>query len=215
MRSVVFAGLLYTALLGAASDKKLPVEHASNELVEVSATLLDSGQIQRELGVDVPEGILVLKTSLRTLSEKPVTIGLDDFALLNTGDGQRSLPYSPTQIAGNSALVVGPRGTRAANGQTNGPSFGGMPIPMPRRKKKEEAAPNKPDTPPTTVASAEGATETALLKALKEHVLPEKQITETQAGLLYFQMEGKKIKPKDLELYYKTPAGRLALRFQP
>jgi len=53
-----------------------------------------------------------------------------------------------------------------------------------------------------------------LLAVLKEKVLPEKEITEPISGLLYFQMAGK-LKPKDLELHYKGPAGKLALRFRP
>jgi hypothetical protein len=44
--------------------------------------------------------------------------------------------------------------------------------------------------------------------------LPEKETTEALSGLLYFQMVGK-LKPKDLELHYKGPGGRLALRFRP
>ena len=53
-----------------------------------------------------------------------------------------------------------------------------------------------------------------LLAILKEKVLPEKEITEPVTGLLYFQIEGK-LKPKDLELYYKTPGGKLTVRFRP
>ena len=53
-----------------------------------------------------------------------------------------------------------------------------------------------------------------LLAVLKEKVLPEKEVTEPVSGLLYFQIEGK-LKPKDLELYYKTQSSKLALRFRP
>ena len=54
-----------------------------------------------------------------------------------------------------------------------------------------------------------------LLDSLKEKVLPEKEVSDRTTGLLYFQIEAKKIKPKDLELHYKTPSGRIAMRFQP
>jgi hypothetical protein len=53
-----------------------------------------------------------------------------------------------------------------------------------------------------------------LLAVLTAKILPEKEITDTISGLLYFQMVGK-LKPKDLELHYKGPAGKLALRFKP
>ena len=53
-----------------------------------------------------------------------------------------------------------------------------------------------------------------MLAVLNAKILPEKEVTDTISGLLYFQMSGK-LKPKDLEFHYKGPAGRLALRFKP
>jgi hypothetical protein len=53
-----------------------------------------------------------------------------------------------------------------------------------------------------------------VLEALKANILPQKEVTDPITGLLYFQIEGKKIKPKSLELHYKTPSGRLAMRFR-
>ncbi|MBZ5612092.1 MAG: hypothetical protein LAP38_27860, partial [Acidobacteriia bacterium] len=53
-----------------------------------------------------------------------------------------------------------------------------------------------------------------LLAVLTGKCLPEKETTEQVSGLLYFQMDGK-LKPKDLELHYRGPGGRLALRFRP
>jgi hypothetical protein len=44
--------------------------------------------------------------------------------------------------------------------------------------------------------------------------MPEKSTAEPVSGLLYFQLEGKH-KPKDLELRYSGPAGRISLRFRP
>jgi hypothetical protein len=57
------------------------------------------------------------------------------------------------------------------------------------------------------------ARENPLLAVLKEKVLAEKEITAPLSGLLYFLLEGKH-KPKNLELMYKGPAGRLSLRFK-
>jgi hypothetical protein len=56
--------------------------------------------------------------------------------------------------------------------------------------------------------------ENPLLAALNAKILPEKEITEPTSGLLFFQIVGK-VKPKDLELHYKGPAGKMALRFKP
>jgi hypothetical protein len=43
-------------------------------------------------------------------------------------------------------------------------------------------------------------------------MLQEKEISESVTGLLYFPLEGK-VKPKDLELIYKGPAGKLLVNF--
>ena len=55
--------------------------------------------------------------------------------------------------------------------------------------------------------------ENPLLAILKEKILPEKEIAEPLTGQLYFLMEGKQ-KVKDLELFYKTEAGRISIRFK-
>ena len=65
-----------------------------------------------------------------------------------------------------------------------------------------------------TVQESDKKEDTPLLKVLKEKVLPEEEITDPIEGLLYFQIDGK-VKAKDLELYYKTPGGKLAMRFRP
>ena len=52
-----------------------------------------------------------------------------------------------------------------------------------------------------------------LLDTLKEKILPQRETNDPVTGLLYFFFEGKH-KLKDLELMYKSPAGRLVLDFQ-
>ena len=66
----------------------------------------------------------------------------------------------------------------------------------------------------TKVEKSDANKPNPLLAVLKDKVLPEKEITDSISGFLYFQVVGK-VKPKDLELHYKGPAGKLALRFRP
>jgi hypothetical protein len=51
-----------------------------------------------------------------------------------------------------------------------------------------------------------------MLDVLKQKVLPEKVTEAPVSGLLYFPMEKQKV--KDLELWYKTPEGKLVLQFK-
>lgn len=207
-----------------AADKKLPIETTSNDLVEITASaLVDKDQIRQELGSELTPGIIVVRVRVRPLSEKPVKIDRDDFVLLSDKDGQRSTPYAPSQIAGNSTLVVTQTGTRGsmAGGQGNGPIWGGIPG-TGGRPQRMPGNGGSAGSGPSAEGPLEAKVETApkndkvnpLLAVLKEKVLPEKEVTEPVTGLLYFQIEGK-LKPKDLELYYKTPGGKLAVRFRP
>jgi hypothetical protein len=210
--------------LVSAADKKLPIETTSNELVEITVSaLVDKDQIRQELGSELTAGIIVVRVRVRPLSEKPVKIDRDDFVLLSDKDGQRSTPYAPSQIAGGSTLVVTQTGTRGsmAGGQGNGPIWGGIPGTgggpqrLPGNGGAVGGGPGVEGALEAKVeAGAKSDKENPLLAVLKQKVLPEKEVTDPVTGLLYFQIEGK-VKPKDLELYYKTPGGKLAVRFRP
>jgi hypothetical protein len=214
--------LVAVSVLIASSDKKLPLERSSNELVEISGTLLGKDEIVKEFGSDLGGGVLVMRTKVRPLTEKPVLIDYDDFFLLDTNSGQRSMAYEPSQIAGTGALVLTPNGVRNAGMASNpkGPRWGGIPGTggMPRQLPGSGAEAGSPATTTTTDTKVEeekgNDKPNPLLDALKQKTLPRKEVTETVTGLLYFQMEGK-VKPKDLELTYKSPAGRLLMRFKP
>jgi hypothetical protein len=209
---VRFACIFVSALLLLAADKKLPIEEASDQQVDITANaILDRDQIKQEIGYDVGPDVVVLRVSVRNVSAKPLTIDRDDFLLISNKDGQRSEPYEPGQLAGNDSLIVTPTGMRKG-GKTRGLSgigIGGIGIgggggnsgstPDPNAVKVE----NKHDERPNP-----------LLDALNAKILPEKQFNDTISGLLYFQITGK-IKAKDLEMRYKGPAGTLALRFKP
>lgn len=204
---VLFAGIFPP--LGAA-DKKLPIEETSNELIDLSANAFtDKDQIQQALGADPGPDIVVVRVTVRPVSDKPIQLSLDDFYLFSTKDGQRSEPYAPSQIAGSAALVVTPLGPKATEVR-KGPTFGGVIGIGGGGAGTSSAAP--PTDSKVEVKKDEKAN--PLLQVLEDKVLPEKEIKDSTSGLLYFQITGK-VKAKDLELHYKGPAGRLALRFHP
>jgi hypothetical protein len=187
-----------------ASDKKLPIEQTSNDLVDISATaILDKDQIRQELGSDFGGDIVLVKVTVRPVSDKPIKVSLDDFLLVSGKDGQRSEPYSPSQIAGSDVLVV----TR-----TEGKKSGGLGIGLGGIGIGSGGGDNSKTE--TKIEKNDADKPNPLLAVLKDKVLPEKEITDPISGFLYFQVVGK-VKPKDLELHYKGPAGRLALRFRP
>jgi hypothetical protein len=198
---------LSIALLPAA-DKKLPIEEASNALLDISvAPPLDKQQIKDELGGDLGDEIIVVRLTARPLTDKPVQLSLDDFLLISGKDGQRSEPFAPGQLAGSDTLVVTPNGVRKGLGDHHPMvGIGGFGI-----GGGGSAANPAPDV---KTAESRDEKENPLLAALKAKILPEKQITEPITGLLFFQITGK-VKAKDLELRYKGPTGQMALRFRP
>ena len=189
-----------------AAEKKLPIEQTSNDLVDISASLLDKDQVHQELGGDLGVEFFVVRVTVRTVSDKPLQVSLDDFLLLSNKDGERGEPFAPSQIAGSAALIVTQNGTRAT--QRARPTFGigGMGV--------GSSGPAPDDQANTKVESKRSEEDNPLLAALSAKVLPEKETTDAVSGLLYFQMNGKP-KPKDLELRYKGPGGKLAVRFKP
>jgi hypothetical protein len=209
-------------LLGAvaslsAAEKKLPIEQTSNELIDISATaLLEKDKIRQELGTDLGADIVVVRVTVRPVSDKPIQLSLDDFLLVSSKDGQRAEPYAPSQIAGSAAIVVTPTGTRNGGLGSNPrrPTFGGGIGGIGSSGGGVGNAGGGAETGDAKVESTSSDKANPLLAVLNDKVLPEKEIKDPVSGLLYFQMVGK-IKPKDLELHYKGPAGRLALRFHP
>jgi hypothetical protein len=204
--------LLAVSLCAGSADKKLPIEKNSNEFVEIGGVLLDKDEVVKTFGSDLGGNIVVVRVTVRPLTEKPVRIDYDDFFLLDCDNGQRSEPYEPSQIAGTSALVVTPRGVRGG-GTMGGPTFGGGLGPFGSGGGIGNSASEVENT--TKVETAKDpAKPNPVLDALKANVLAQKEVSDTATGLLYFQIDGKKIKPKNLELHYKTPSGRMALRFR-
>jgi hypothetical protein len=191
-----------------AADKKLPIDETSNDLLDISVSApLDKDQIKQELGSDLGDDIVAIRLTARPVSDKPVQLSLDDFLLISTKDGQRSEPYAPGQLAGSDSLSV-TNGRSGLGDHRARPSigFGGFGI--------GGGGSSTAPPPDVKVKESHDEKENPLLAALNAKMLPEKEITEATSGLLFFQLVGK-VKAKDLELRYKGPSGKMALRFRP
>lgn len=218
--------VLALALVAQAGNKKdTPIGTAGDEWVEMKADLyLAFDEVFNAVGVEVPKGIVAVKVSIKPRGNEKIRLDPDDFQLLSYKDGQKSAPYTPTQIAGNTTIQLKPGQTSTIGiGQvSNGPVWGGLGGSRPRElpgngggagnaggikggveagkveEAKAEDGKPKPDS--------------KLLVALKEKQLKGGEIRDWESGLLYFPLEGKQ-KLKDMVLIYKSPAGRLVLAF--
>lgn len=216
--------LIFSAVFALAATAGKPVGPASSEdehLVVQASAFPDKASVTKALGLDPGMDLIVVEVKVAPRGDNKITIDLDDFTLISRKDGQRSQPMAPSQIAGTGALVVIP-GERGGGGggvmnRNRGPIWGGVPGTGTRPRRMGGEGDAASTAPPTEAkASVNNATskgENPLLDTLKEKILPQKETNEPVTGLLYFFFEGKH-KLKDLELMYKSPAGRLMLDFE-
>jgi hypothetical protein len=175
-----------------ASSPKPAFSQAGNDDVDVTATItMERQAIQQDLGADLGTGYVLVRVKVTPKSGTTLRVSPDDFTLLSRKDGQRSPALEPAQIAGQGALIVkassdqpGGDGTRS-----NGPVWSGV----------------------TATKAKDG--ENPLLPKLKEKILPDKEVSSSAEGLLYFALDGK-LKTHDMTLLYKGPAGRLVIDFK-
>jgi hypothetical protein len=203
-----FAVLLAIGLASAspalAKDKKLPSGEASNDIVTVAGTALDSEQLKQIFGSDFDNGYSVIEVTLTPKGGKPLDVHLDDFLLRSDQTGEHTGPLLAAQIAGQGALVVrrgeGPKSKGGFSGGFGGIMMGGGAM----------GAPTAVDN--TKVEVKESAEADPMLNILKRKILAEKTISEPVTGLLFFPLD--KEKPKHLALVYTTSAGKLRMQFR-
>jgi len=195
-----------------AAEKKFPAGVYEDDRIQIKATVYpDRADIKRLLGSDFDGAIIVVDLTVTPLGEEPLDIQREQFQLFSTRDAQRSPPFHPAQLAGRGALVLGQApsggGTYVGNNPT-GPRIGGLPLGNGGMLGGGGAG--------GTTVESKGMTDTKedpVLKVLKEKVLPEGKSLQPVSGLLYFGFDGKQ-KAKDLELFYRGPAGKFAVRFK-
>ena len=218
-----FTGLALA--LEAGNKKDVPIGSAGDEWVEMKADIyLAYDEVCTAVGVEVPKGIVAVKVSIKPRGNEKLRLDLDDFQLLSYHDGQKSGPYTPTQIAGNTTIQLKPgqRSTIGIGTVNNGPTWGGLGGSRPREMPGNgggagnsgavSAGVEAGKVEETKGKDGEPPKDGPLLVALKAKQLKGGEIRDWESGLLYFPLEGKQ-KLKDLVLIYKSPAGRLVLAF--
>ena len=222
MKTRALLALLSLAAGAAGAEKAPPSGKASGERIEIEAVVYADKAAVRELIGEELDGIAVVQLRVVPRGDQDLAVGPDDFLLRSDRDGQRSEPFAPSQIAGNAALVVssGSSGGGGMVGQENGPIWGGAPGTggRPRRMGGDGASAGNVSSDEKVQTSMNSGDkdkdkDNPLLAKLKQKMLPAKKGTEPISGLLYFSLEGKH-KPKDLELVYRGPAGKLSIRFK-
>jgi len=218
MRFRLYCLILSAGLALPAADKGPPVGKAASKALQIEATAyLDRARVAQAVGGQLDEGIVVIEIKLTPIAGEKLAVSRDDFLLRSFKDGQKSKPYSPSELAGGSVLRVGSRAAGGGNVgyEESGPIWGGIGGPLGRMPGSGGGIGNTATTTEAVATIEEGKREkeNPLLATLKEKILADKEITEPVSGQLYFLLEGKH-KAKDLELEYKGPAGRIFVPFK-
>lgn len=206
---LVWPILLTSAVALLVAEKKPLANQAGNDDIDLTGTvLLERQEVQQALGADLGPRYVLVRIKVTPKADAGLRVGPDDFTLLSRKDGERSPALEPSQIAGKGELVVkaaaqqpGGDGTR-----TNGPIWGGVTVRAGSSKKAADS-----DTPEPKIDNT--VEENPIIGVLKEKILPDTETKAPVEGLLYFMMDGK-LKPKDVSLIYKGPAGKLVIDFK-
>ncbi len=218
--------LVFCGILAAAEKKKPGPVQGGNDVVDITASVMvDKEAVTQALGRDPGLDLIIVKVKMVPKGDNKVSVWRDDFTLLSGRDGQKSQPLEPSQIAGKGSLMVtsqGVRGSGGMMGNDRGPIWGGVPGTGSRPGRmggNGGEAGNAAATAETKTTVQPGAAanepDNPLLQVLKEKVLPEKETNDLDSGLLYFLLDGKPPKIKDLSLIYKNSGTRVILDFKP
>jgi hypothetical protein len=216
MKFVIF--LAASSLFLTAADRKpLPGQAGNDDVELVASAIVDRAEVTQAVGEELGVGYVVVRMKVTPKTEKPLRISPDDFTTVCRKDGQRSVALSPGQIAGTGALIVkaAPNQPGGAGTTTNGPIWGGVGMSgMGSRRPANSAGADgaEPRMDKDSGKTGDGK-DSPLLAALKAKILPDKESLEPVEGLLYFPIDGK-LKPSDLAVLYKGPAGRLTIEFE-
>ena len=216
-----FFVLIAAAALAQDTRKALPNQAGNDDIEMVGTVLLDRAAVQQELGADLGAGYVAVKIKVTPKTGRPMRISPDDFTLVSRKDGERSGAVSPHQIAGKGVMVVHKADQQPGGLGTvsSGPIWGGIGGAAPKRLPGKGSGVGNTQAQETGLATAtieneNGAAENPLLGILAAKILPDKETKDPVEGLLYFTLEGKKLKPKDTSLLYAGPAGRLVVDFK-
>ena len=212
--SNLIAFALVLTILPAFAAKKVisPETSAGNEEVDLVATIfLTEDEAAQKLGMDPGPDIAILDVRVIPKTDKPVQVAADDFILLAHNDGERNKPFTPSEIAGQGAIIVSTTADQKqskGNKTTTSGGLGGIMM------GGGSSSPGNPKVVALgTKVDDKKAGDPKLLEALKAKQLPDKETSEPLEGLLYFRLSGKH-KLKDMAVLYRGPAGKLDLEFE-
>ena len=214
--------LLAILSLAAPGQLKRTPGHFENDRVRVESTVhTDRAVVKNMIGHDFDGSVAVVEITVTPRGGEPLDVEREDWTLFSNKDAQKAPAYHPSQLAGQGAIVVkemrGGGGIMAGD-SPNAPVIGGIPGTGGRPRSMGNGGGGIGN-------SASAAVDTAIemknddkanpvLATLKSKELKYGKTMTPVKGLLYFSLDGKH-KMKDLELWYRGPAGKFVISYKP
>ncbi|HEU0119221.1 MAG TPA: hypothetical protein VFQ91_01765 [Bryobacteraceae bacterium] len=215
--------LLAIGTLVLLSQVKRPPGQFENDRVSVeSVVYADRESVKRMIGHDFDGSVAVVEMTVTPRGGEALDVEREDWILFSNKDAQKAPAFHPSQLAGQGALVIkeqrGGGGVMAGN-NPNAPVIGG--IPGTGGRPRQMGSPggggignSASQTVDTTVAVKDDEKANPILATLKAKEMPFGKTLKPVKGLLYFSLDGKH-KLKDLELWYRGPAGKFVISYKP
>lgn len=212
---------IVVAWVSPAQMKRTPGAHENDRISVESTLILDRAQVKALLGSDFDGSVAVVEITVTPRGGEALDIEREDWTLFSNKDAQKAPAFHPSQLAGQGALLITQKGVGGAvmgRSNPNGPVIGGIPGTggRPRQVNDNGGGIGNAATVLTEnkVEESSDYKENPVLKTLRSKELAYGKTLTPVKGLLYFSLDGKH-KPKDIELWYRGPAGKFVVSYKP
>ncbi len=204
-----------------AQVKRAPGTFENDRIAIESVVHFDKTSVKEKIGSDFDGSVAVVEITISPRGGEALDVEREDFTLFSNKDAQKAPAYHPSQLAGQGALLLTQKGVGGGvmgRSNPNGPIIGGVPGTGGRPRQINDGGGGIGNSAQVvTENKVEEATdykENPVLKTLREKELVFGKTLKPVKGLLYFSLDGKH-KQKDLELWYRGPAGKFVVSYKP
>jgi len=213
--------ILVCSLIAIAQVKRPPGTFENDRIAIESVVYFDKVSVKQKIGSDFDGSVAVVEITISPRGGEALDVEREDWTLFSNKDAQKAPAYHPSQLAGQGALLLTQRGAGGgvmSQPNPTGPIIGGVPGTGGRPRQINDGGGGFGNSRQVVVENkveeAGDYKENPVLKTLREKELPFGKTLKPVKGLLYFSLDGKH-KQKDLELWYRGPAGKFVVSYKP
>lgn len=209
------------SLLLPAQVKRPPGSFENDRISVESVIYTDRESVKKMIGHDFDGSVAVVELTVTPRGGEALDVEREDWILFSNKDAQKAPAFHPSQLAGQGAIVIkeqrGGGGVMAGN-NPNAPVIGGIPGTGGRPRQMGNSGGgvgnSASQTVDTAIETKNDEKTNPILATLKQKELRFGKTLTPVKGLLYFSLDGKH-KLKDLELWYRGPAGKIVISYKP